>query len=92
MILHLIVTDSHVRKALCRPAVKFRLHQHIQGREAVSEALLIKATEANRINTKEQQQGRRPNIELVKEGVALTTDLLRHNAQAFLRLCQACQG
>ena len=29
------------------------------GREAVSEALLIKATEANRINTGEQQQGRR---------------------------------
>ncbi len=29
------------------------------GREAVSEALLIKATEANRINTEEQQQGRR---------------------------------
>ena len=29
------------------------------GREAVSEALLIKATEANSINTEEQQQGRR---------------------------------
>ncbi len=29
------------------------------GREAVSEALQIKATEANRINIEEQQQGRR---------------------------------
>ena len=29
------------------------------GRETVSEALLIKATEANRINAEEQQQGRR---------------------------------
>ena len=29
------------------------------GREAVSEALLIKATEASRINAEEHQQGRR---------------------------------
>ncbi len=34
----------------------------------------------------------RPNVGLVIEGAALATALLRHNAQAFLRLCQACQG
>ncbi len=31
----------------------------------------------------------KPNVGLLIEGAALTTDLLRHNAQAFLRLCQA---
>ncbi|DBB09563.1 hypothetical protein WJX82_007159 [Trebouxia sp. C0006] len=69
-----------------------REHDLADGREAVSEALLIKATEANRINTEEQQQGRRPNVGLVIEGAALATALLRHNSQPFLGLCQACQG
>ena len=34
----------------------------------------------------------RPNVGLVIEGAALATALLRHNAQPFLGLCQACQG
>lgn len=34
----------------------------------------------------------RLNIGLVIEGAALATALLRHNAQPFLGLCQACRG
>lgn len=34
----------------------------------------------------------RPNVGLVIEGAALATALLKHNAQPFLGLCQACQG
>ena len=34
----------------------------------------------------------RPNVGLVIEGAALATALLRHNAQPFLGLCQACRG